>query len=262
MASCFVVGRWIDDASFEYRASIGFYGYARAFRAAAYMKRPGRLGRMTSSIPASRLVAEARKLIGVPFQHQGRNSFGVDCAGVTLLAFRNAGVDFARLVGIPDKANYGRGLNPRALEILEQLGTRIDAPVPGCLVVFQYAREPLPRHQVLHDPKGAGFPEHRHPHVDSIEYVLAGEIDFTVRGRHIPRALVFEAAADGAAGLCGKIRRIRPTDWHGGEVSPKGGVFISLQEWLDGVEPSSVVLDWIGPAHRSVTHAGASMLST
>ncbi|HEY8554245.1 MAG TPA: hypothetical protein VIL43_06880 [Burkholderiales bacterium] len=102
------------------------------------------------------------------------------------------------------------------------------------------------------DPHGSGFPEHRHPNVDSIEFFLAGEIDFTIRGKALPRDVVYGVAEDGAARLCGTVRRVRPTDYHGATVGTKGGVFMSIQQWLNGVPPSSVVLDWIGPPHVEV----------
>jgi len=99
-------------------------------------------------VPASAIVREMRALIGVPFKHQGRDEHGVDCVGAVLLACRRAGVDLLALRGIRDDRNYGRGVNPRAVELLETYcAARIDSPVPGCLVVFQFLGEPAPRHQ-------------------------------------------------------------------------------------------------------------------
>jgi hypothetical protein len=104
-------------------------------------------------------------------------------------------------------------------------------------------------------PTGSGFPEHRHPNVDSIEYFLCGEIDFRIRGKGLPDDLIRGAAEDGAARLCGTMKRVRPTDWHGGRVGAKGGAFLSIQHWLNGTPPSSVVDDWIGPPHAEVITA-------
>lgn len=47
-------------------------------------------------------VEAARSLVGVPYHHQGRNSFGLDCAGLVVVAYRMAGYD------IEDVQGYGR----------------------------------------------------------------------------------------------------------------------------------------------------------
>ncbi len=110
--------------------------------------------------------------------------------------------------------------------------------------------------ELFNAPRGGGhFPPHRHPNVDSIEYLLSGQIGFHVAGRAAPVEDVFAVAADGAAKLCGTIVRIRPSDWHGADVGPAGGVFLSIQRWLNGVPPSSVVLDWEGPPHLELRRA-------
>lgn len=100
------------------------------------------------TITAGALVDEARRLIGTPFHHQGRNEHGVDCMGLVLLAALRAGGDVLAAAGLPDTVDYGRGMNRRALELLEQYcAARIEEPMPGCLMVFRYPGEPLPKHQ-------------------------------------------------------------------------------------------------------------------
>lgn len=102
---------------------------------------------MTSEVPAAALVAAARSLIGVPFQHQGRNEHGVDCIGLVLLACERAGCPTLVVPGITHAPRYGRRVHPQALELLERhLAGRLMEPRPGCLVVFQYPFEPMPRH--------------------------------------------------------------------------------------------------------------------
>lgn len=97
------------------------------------------------------------------------------------------------------------------------------------------------------------FPEHSHPNVDSIEVMLSGQIGFTLRGKPVnAREDVTGVALDGSAALCGARVRVHANVSHGAWVGPGGGAFLSLQRWRDGIEPTSVGLDWDGPPHREV----------
>ena len=40
--------------------------------------------------------------------------------------------------------------------------------------------------------------------------------------------------------------RVRPNDPHGGTASKNGGAFISIQRWLNNVEPTHVSSNWNG----------------
>jgi len=71
---------------------------------------------------------------------------------------------------------------------------------------------------------------HAHPNIDSIEYGLAG-------------ADTFES--DRNFRLHGLIC-VAPNEMHTAHADEKGGAFISIQKWLNGVKPSSVELDWTG----------------
>lgn len=90
---------------------------------------------------------------------------------------------------------------------------------------------------------GAGFPEeHRHPHVDAFEVDIFGDIRLTINGkRRRPTAIVRQGHE---RPFC--MNRVRETDWHGASIMSKGGAFLSLQHWLNGIHPSSVGLDWEG----------------
>ncbi len=44
------------------------------------------------SVAGSMVVEEARRYLGVPFRHQGRNASGLDCAGVPIAAARELGL--------------------------------------------------------------------------------------------------------------------------------------------------------------------------
>lgn len=94
-------------------------------------------------------------------------------------------------------------------------------------------------------------PEHSHPNVDSIEYMLAGQTAFTICGQPVASDdEVNGVAVDGASLMCGKRMHVAPGVLHGAAVGPAGAVFLSIQEWKAGIEPTSVGLDWDGPPHH------------
>ena len=98
---------------------------------------------------------------------------------------------------------------------------------------------------------GSGFPEeHRHPHVDTFEVHVWGEIVLTVNGQVAEPVRIPQEHG----GLL-LLTRVRQTDWHGAHPIPGGGAFLSIQHWLDGVAPTSVGLDWEGTP-PSPEHAG------
>lgn len=101
-----------------------------------------------------------------------------------------------------------------------------------------------------------GVPEHSHPNVDSIEYMLAGQTDFTICGNSVATKEEVEGVAeDGASLMCGKRMHVKPGVRHGASLGPAGGVFLSIQKWRDGVPITSVGIDWDGPPHHDVRGA-------
>lgn len=92
------------------------------------------------------------------------------------------------------------------------------------------------------------FPEHSHPHVDSIEVMLSGRIDFTVRGRSMFPAEVIKNNLPTRGMMVGVGAGVS----HGATVYEGGGAFISLQRWREGIPLTSVGLDWDGPPHYAV----------
>lgn len=99
-------------------------------------------------------------------------------------------------------------------------------------------------------------PEHSHPNIDSIEYMLAGQTDFTICGQPVATdAEVNGIDEDGASLMCGKRMHVAPGVLHGASLGQAGGVFLSIQQWKPGIEPSSVGLDWDGPPHQGIRAA-------
>ena len=73
-------------------------------------------------------------------------------------------------------------------------------------------------------------PNHVHPHMDSYEVYLGGDITFRVDGvSFIPTKV-------------GEHIRVKSDCPHGGTFGAAGGVFLSVQEWKDG--PQSAGTDW------------------
>jgi cell wall-associated NlpC family hydrolase len=101
-------------------------------------------------IPASRLVKEARSLIGTPWIHQGRNAGGVDCVGYIEYCARRAGLDLPQLVGIKDSADYGRLPDPYLLELVKSHCIQIDEPINGALLLFKFDGHQHPSHQGIY----------------------------------------------------------------------------------------------------------------
>jgi hypothetical protein len=102
--------------------------------------------------------------------------------------------------------------------------------------------------QMFAVPEGTIIPEHTHPNVDSIEVYVGGKIHFSHSGKYVwPKEAV--AMKDGPLGVAnrrGTQIRVRPNDLHGGVFGAGGGVFLSVQHWLNGVKPHCVAADYTG----------------
>lgn len=107
-------------------------------------------------------------------------------------------------------------------------------------------RQPPFQVQLFVVPPGHVIPEHTHPNVDSFEVYLGGQISFSHGGKFVTR---WEADGANEVGLPvhrGRVIRVRPDDLHGGVFGPAGGVFMSVQHWLNGVQPHCVAADYSG----------------
>ena len=108
-------------------------------------------------------------------------------------------------------------------------------------------RQPPYQIQLFSVPGNTIIPEHTHPNVDSYEVYLGGNINFSHLGEYVtPAEKICEDPENKTAMPRGGVIRVHPNDKHGGIFGPEGGVFLSVQKWLNGVEPHCVAADYIG----------------
>jgi hypothetical protein len=118
--------------------------------------------------------------------------------------------------------------------------------IEGGTSVIWY-RDPQFQIQMFILPPNFLIPEHTHPNVDSYEVYVGGQIRFSHSGKwQMPEEDMFEADAMGFSRNRGTYKRVRPNDLHGGMSGPGGGVFMSVQRWLNGVEPHCITDDYTG----------------
>lgn len=89
------------------------------------------------------------------------------------------------------------------------------------------------------------IPSHCHPNVDSLQIYVAGQVYLTLNGEQVVKPEDVRETAEGVIARSGFCLRVRPTDYHGAQIGPAGGAFMTIQRWLDG-KPKSVELDWEG----------------
>ena len=127
--------------------------------------------------------------------------------------------------------------------------------VEGANTITMYRVGNKQAQMILMDPD-VEIPEHVHPNVDSYEVALNG-MTFTHSGQELVNYEtdneVTEAGLYMNHGMC---VRVKPDDVHGGNSSPNGAVFISVQHWLNDVPPTSVERDWSGSTLGD-THTGS-----
>lgn len=110
----------------------------------------------------------------------------------------------------------------------------------GYITTIILLREPPFQAELLqiHSTTPAPLVEHRHPDVDGIEFELYGHIPLTVNGA---------LALDSVETCAFRSTTVTHDDWHGAEANiTTGSMFLSCQEWLNNVLPSSVLLNWQG----------------
>jgi hypothetical protein len=116
-------------------------------------------------------------------------------------------------------------------------------------------------------PPNYVIPEHTHPNVDSFEFYLGGQSKFSLFGEWIIDENEIKLPSDfGLSRVREHSIRVFPNSPHGGVFGPSGGVFMSVQHWLNGVKPHCVSSDYTGKVmgehHLSMVKHGDAILST
>jgi cell wall-associated NlpC family hydrolase len=89
------------------------------------------------------IIAEARKWIGVPYRHQGRGKFGIDCVGLL--------IEVAKGLGRPVNAPSAYSSMPQGYQLLNPCNEQLWKParqkvIPGDLGVYWGWNEAEPQH--------------------------------------------------------------------------------------------------------------------
>ena len=101
------------------------------------------------------------------------------------------------------------------------------------------------------------IPPHTHPNVDSYEVALRG-IEFYSDGKTV-LPMWFANQKDPNSNLSiahYNVVRVLPSSEHSAKAGPEGGCFLSVQHWLNGVEPTAVGMDWKGGSCMGDSHDG------
>lgn len=91
------------------------------------------------------------------------------------------------------------------------------------------------------------IPEHSHPHVESFEINVSGDVDFYVEGKPTYPEGAGSLERNGLPRIWGYGAHVGAGVKHHAVIGPKGGAFLSVQKWLQG-KPTSVDEDWEGSA--------------
>lgn len=102
-------------------------------------------------VTAAAFITAARSLIGVPYVHQGHTEHGVDCMGLPYVAALKVGIDLkahcrAILGESTPSFNYRAQSGPTALTLMENCFVPALRPVPGCLILIRFPKQPHPQH--------------------------------------------------------------------------------------------------------------------
>ena len=119
-------------------------------------------------------------------------------------------------------------LNARPINTPNESPTNFNGTLSGTVL---YRKEPYQVQLFIVQPN-SNIEAHIHPNVDSYEVFVGGDITFICDG------VEYEQNATG------NYIRVKPNSWHGGIFGKRGGSFLSVQKWLNGVTPTSVGDDW------------------
>ena len=96
--------------------------------------------------------------------------------------------------------------------------------------------------QIFSTPSNFIIPEHKHPNVDSFEVYLSGDIDFSLEGSWLSNWDIEDHTfIDNLF-----VVQVKHDAIHGAIFGEGGGRFMSVQHWINEVNPSCVGLDYDG----------------
>lgn len=92
-----------------------------------------------NSTQIAQMIAAARRCLGTPFHHQGRQPrFGIDCIGLIVVALRAAGMQ------VNDYSDYSRRPDGKSLiaALTEHGAQPVSKIEPGDILLFRYDNQP------------------------------------------------------------------------------------------------------------------------
>ena len=82
------------------------------------------------------VIAEARRWVGIPFRHQGRDGHGIDCVGLPIVVCQALGLIGEKF----EITNYGRVPTGELLPRLQSHCAPLNRELPGSLVVIAWTK--------------------------------------------------------------------------------------------------------------------------
>jgi len=125
-------------------------------------------------------------------------------------------------------------MNKKPINTPDESPTNFNGTLSGTVL---YRQAPYQVQLFIVQPNSVIEP-HIHPNVDSYEVFVGGDIIFTCDG------VEHKKPADYKQHALDMNLRVKPNSWHGGIFGERGGCFLSVQKWLNGVIPTSVGDDW------------------
>ena len=116
--------------------------------------------------------------------------------------------------------------------------------IDGIAGITLYRKKPFQVQLFICEPNTT-ITEHSHPDIDSYEVFLWG-MSFTHKGQTIISHKMAMLEKNDMPRCFNWTLRVKPEDLHGGQASDKGGSFLSIQKWLNNIEPTHVSKNWKG----------------
>ena len=147
------------------------------------------------------------------------------------------------------------------LEWWVDAGQRINTPLDRSIHFVEnltstciYRHEPFQVEFVTVKPN-TYIPPHTHPNVDSYEVALRGIEFYSDNKTVLPMWFANQKDPNSNLSIAHyNVVRVLPSSEHSAKAGPEGGCFLSVQQWLNGVEPSAVGMDWKGGSSMGDGH--------